>query len=191
MLNRFIVIILLSGLFGCGSVPEFQSDFNQHFDFSRITSYAFLPRRDALIEDRMTTDLIMQRMEMAIEDELAARQWQLTSRDQADIWVSYYAASKWQKNLDAYRYYYGYTPCWDCQTHPEKFDLLARGRTISLVVDIVDPGKQQLVWRGAMSRVIDKNASPRELKARMSEIIKLLLEDFPPLLGQPPEADIK
>lgn len=177
------MLLLSLILSGCTSTPQFQSGYDPQFDFSAIESYAFLPRRDALIDDRLTTGLIMQRIEIAVENELAARQWQMLGRQQADIWVSYFVTSEPDNSLAAYRYYHGYQPCWDCSGHkgePE-INIGRRGdRQTALVVDIVNPVSRQLVWRGVVSKAI-KKADSQELKQMMAEVVNLLMLDFPPV----------
>lgn len=175
-----LVISCLFLLSSCASAPEYQTGFDPKFDFDNIRSYSFLPRRDALIEDRLTTDLLMQRIEIAVENELAARDWQMADRSGSDIWVSYFVTSTIDRNLAAYRYYYGYEPCWDCATHqgePE-FDL-RRDRRAAVVIDIVNPKSRKLVWRGAAIKSL-KKTSPEEIKLLMKEVINRLLQDFPP-----------
>lgn len=179
---RKVVFSCLWVLSACSSVPEFQAGYDAQFDFSSVNSYAFLPRRDALIYDRLTTDLIMQRIEIAVEEELAARQWKMADRQQADIWVSYFVTTEADINQAAYRYYYGYQPCWDCLGHQGEPELNfnRRGaRQTALVVDIVNPESKKLVWRGVVRKAI-KKADSQELKQRMAEVISLLMQDFPP-----------
>ena len=179
---RKIVLLGLLVLSACTSAPQFQSDYDPQFEFGSIKSYAFLPRRDVLIGDRLTTDLIMQRIEIAVENALAARQWKMVGQQQADIWVSYFLITGPDKSLAAYRYFHGYRPCWDCEGHQGEYEMgFGRndGGDIALIVDIINPASRQLVWRGIASKSIKKTDS-QGLKQEVAEVVNLLMLEFPP-----------
>jgi len=52
----------------------------------------------------------------------------------------------------------------------------------TFIIDIIDPISDELVWRGALSRRLDKEAPDQE---KIQQIVTTILDRFPPLLESP------
>jgi hypothetical protein len=50
----------------------------------------------------------------------------------------------------------------------------------TLIVDIVDAGKKELVWRGTASDTLNPEASPEKKEQNLQEAMAKLLANFPP-----------
>jgi hypothetical protein len=50
----------------------------------------------------------------------------------------------------------------------------------TLVVDLVDAGNKELVWRGTATTPIDKTASVEKREAAVQEAVEKLFAAFPP-----------
>ena len=50
----------------------------------------------------------------------------------------------------------------------------------TLIIDIVDAGSNELVWRGAAQGEVNLAASPQEREQRAQDAVQRILEDFPP-----------
>ena len=50
----------------------------------------------------------------------------------------------------------------------------------TLVLDMYDPAKKQLVWRGTASKTLDANAKPEKRQKNLQKATAKLLKNYPP-----------
>jgi hypothetical protein len=50
----------------------------------------------------------------------------------------------------------------------------------TLILDIVDAKKKELVWRGSANGILDPGASPDKKASKVNEAVTKTLADFPP-----------
>ena len=50
----------------------------------------------------------------------------------------------------------------------------------TLIIDILDPVKHKLIWRGSGSKMISGESSPEKTTKKMNEAVTAILKDFPP-----------
>ncbi len=144
-----LLVVVGQLLSGCSTITKYWHDHDSRFDFSRVDSYAFMPRRGGMIADRITSDMVMQRFEIVLEDELSAKQWQLTDMTKADIWVSYYTGTDIENNRRLSRAYYGYDPCWRCsdgETVRSEMPKLNKKQRRKAIVDLRDKGRGDTIY---------------------------------------------
>ena len=58
----------------------------------------------------------------------------------------------------------------------------------TLVLDVVDTGTDQVVWRGWASDRLDRHPDPESVQRFVGEAVAKLLEGFPPDGSTPPES---
>jgi hypothetical protein len=105
-----------------------------------------------------------------------------TAPDQADFVVTYYVSLSSQLRMYStgwgyglgygpyWRYGYGYWPGWGyagVSTYHES----------TVIIDIIDRAKGQLVWRGSISRALNKKSSTEE---KINDSMARVLHTFPP-----------
>ena len=49
-----------------------------------------------------------------------------------------------------------------------------------LVVDMYEPAKKDLVWRGTTSKTLDPKAKPEKQQKNLAKAVKKLLKNYPP-----------
>lgn len=49
-----------------------------------------------------------------------------------------------------------------------------------LVVDMYEPAKKDLVWRGTASKTLDPKAKPEKQQKNLAKAVKKLLKNYPP-----------
>ena len=50
----------------------------------------------------------------------------------------------------------------------------------TLILDVIDREKNELVWRGSASKTIDEMDSPEQRVSTIEAAVEKLLKDFPP-----------
>jgi hypothetical protein len=146
-------------------------DYDTGADFSSLSAYAW-------IEDAGSSEassLALQRARRAVDEELAKRGYRLDPQA-PDFLVSAHVTSQERVQVTDWGYSYGRHGAWygsrdlDVYTYDEG----------SLVIDVVDPTRRSLIWRGAASRVVDSDWSPEKREEVVREAVQALLADFPP-----------
>ena len=152
---------------GCASVTT-SADYDRSTDFSRYRTYGWIPGEEpignAIVEKRLTA---------AIDAQLAAKG--LTKNDHPDLLVSMHA--RLTKQVEYETTGYGYGPGrWQTgvQTAREEIPIG------TLVVDLVDAGRNELVWRGTARRVLDLMASPEEKEQVTRDTVARMFAAYPP-----------
>ena len=170
------VIALLTG---CGSGVKYNHDWDKTADFSQYKTYSWMPRPQAPTGDvnaqLMANDFVDKRIRAAADRHLASEG--LTRVEEGgDLGVVYHTGI--QDKVDVQDWGYSYSP----------YYYGYGGRNISvynyqegtLIFDLIDAEKGELVWRGSATGVIDRNASPEKMEAGINEVISRMLEDYPP-----------
>lgn len=117
----------------------------------------------------------------ALEAALAARGYAL-SPDSAEFRVGWHAAVEGPLNVTETNNWYGYA--WG-RWFPEGGVAFSRGflteyEAGALVVDVVDPRSNDLVWRGIARQVFRRGRSTAEQQRALDEAVARLLGQFPP-----------
>ena len=164
-MHKNFLLALTAGLLVAGMVTaDVNVEFDPDFDLGAYSSYAWregTPARREAAEKRIRA---------SVDRELAAAGLRLAEAD-ADLWVvthvlvdrhtlndlrdeNYWKLVKGTKSVDAYD--------------------LGRG---TVVVDLVDPKLEQIVWRGAVSKAVDKDMKSDSKK--IDEAIHSVLKRLP------------
>ena len=54
----------------------------------------------------------------------------------------------------------------------------------TLIIDLVDAGKKQLVWRGTASKTLEPDASPETKEKNINEAVQKMFANYPPGAGK-------
>jgi hypothetical protein len=139
-------------------------------DFSRYRTWAW--KDDGSIRDPIWN----KRVQSVLEDELAKHK--LTRSDQSpDLWLGVH----WRLSVDtrvvsydpAWGYGWGY---WAGPTYTEVYQVPAG----TMLIDLVDVGKKEIVWRGRASAEIREGKENEEREQRLREILAQMFAGYPP-----------
>jgi len=170
--SLFIAIILTAIFFaGCSSISVSQ-DYDPAYDFSKLKTFGFIPISPEAGIDQINAN----RFGDAIKNELTAKGY--TVSENADFGVALYFTLKTKTNVQSYGYGYGYGGYWgrpgyggvDVTQYDEG----------TLVIDIIDMAKKELVWRGTGTGVLNPNATVEERTANINNAVAQILGQFPP-----------
>ena len=153
-------------------------DFDKTADFSKYKTYSL---KDGT---KVGQPLIDNRIVAAIDTELAAKGLK-KSEAESDIVVVYHVAFDKQQDIQAYTsgfggyggYGYRYGGGWGSTTTDVRVNQILVG---TLVVDIADSAKKEVVWRGMGVKEIDTQAKADKRDKNINGAVKKILKDFPP-----------
>jgi len=165
MHRKRTLFVLTVVLLVVGTVAaDVQVEFDPGFDLSAYTTYAWregTPARRKAAEDRIRE---------SVDRELAAAGLSLTS-ESADLWVVTHVLVDEHSLRDLRDEAY-----WSFIKGVKSVDPYALGRG-TVVIDLVDPKLEKIVWRGAVSQAIDKDMKPDSKK--IDEAIHQVLKRLP------------
>ena len=181
-----VVIMMLAG---CSSISVV-SDYNHDTDFSAFKTFNFKKAGEAPEKyPVIINELNQKRIEKFINDEMSLRNYKLSGTP--DLWISYYVkiedktryetttynADPWHRSYYGpyyYGYYYGYGHSW---TNVQEVNY----KVGTLIVDIVDAAKNELVWYGAASKVLENNRDPERT---IDEAVTKMFYKYPFMAGE-------
>jgi Domain of unknown function (DUF4136) len=131
-------------------------------DFGKYETYDWIAGAPAVKK------LAHQRIVSAIENELAIKGW---SRDDQNptLHLSYYASTKDEVTIDS-----PYRTSW----YDDGTIKVRRIHEGTLMLDMVDAGENELVWRGTITDGLSDD--PNRNDSRIKDAIRKLLDGFPP-----------
>jgi hypothetical protein len=165
-------------MWGCSSI-KVESDFDPKNDFSNYKTYTWykgeMPADDALSKNPLAKKRIVATIDYVLD-----KKGFKIDNENPDFVVIVHAGIKERMQVNQYGGYgaygygrYGYG--WGVAYTPVHTDVIYYDEA-TLVIDIADYKKKEIVWRGAATGVVDGRMSDEEL----DNVIEQILEDFPP-----------
>jgi len=142
-------------------------DYDTGTDFSDYRTFGWLEGTPA------PSDLVQKRIVAAVESELTQKGLASATGD-ADVFVVTHASVGKQIRIDADTW--GYRGRWHggWGTTTANVSEIPVG---TLVVDLVDAGSKELVWRGIASETLASN--PEKSEKRINKVVKKLFKKYP------------
>jgi hypothetical protein len=171
-LKIFIIFSLIYCLFTCSPV-NVKTDWDYDADFSMYNTYRWVPAKvkQKNPRARMRNPLMEKRIKAAMDAELSVKGLRRLESGRPDILVTYHLGARDKINVTNYNYGYwrrGY------RGHAVQVHKYKEG---TLVIDIIDGKRKQLVWRGWGTQVIERSENPEE---KIKNAVKKILEQYPP-----------
>lgn len=184
---KYLLMIAGAGLLiltGCSSL-DVSTDFDPDNDFNSYRYYAWydgeMPEDDALSQN----PLIQKRIANSVDKDLGSKGFRLASNGAPDFVVIIHAGTKERMQVNNYnyggygygRYRYGYG--WGGAAHTDT--QVTYYDEATLIVDIIDYQKKELVWRGTGTGTLSKKERTQEESQEVAdEVIMKIMKDFPP-----------
>jgi hypothetical protein len=175
-----LAAVLVVVLVGCASPPiEAVSDFDRQFDFSGLKKIAIQPIDRTQINTVRVSDMQVDRINAAIVDELQRKGYQLVdSNIEADLLLTWHLVTDERVDVRSYNNM-SYYNCWMCG--PAVSDVSVHQYTQgTFIVDLIDPTRNQSVWRSTIESRLESNPGPEASAARRLEAAKAIFANFPP-----------
>jgi hypothetical protein len=175
-------VVLTLTLAAGGFAQDVRYNFDRSADFSRFKTFKWVQIKGAAPIDQLTES----QLKGAIGGELAKKGLTKSSGEEADLWIGLQVAIGQEKEFTSYTtdYGWGYGPGWG-RGWGAPMGGMTTGHTSTIHVgtaalDMYDPARKQLVWRGQASKTLDEKAKPDKRQKNIEKGAAKLLKDFPP-----------
>lgn len=162
-------------LTGCSSM-NVGTDFDPQASFSELRTYALMPaprRRGA--DPRTAHPLLARRIADAVEQEMTKKGYRKVERN-PDFRIGYHMVLDEKVDVTTVNTVYGYRRTRWIVSQPVVTEYLQG----TLILDVVDPDQNGLIWRGAASDAVDQNPNPERVQKKVNEAVSKILAEFPP-----------
>ena len=149
------------------------------FDYDKTANFAAFKTYALKDGTKVGNPLIDNRIVAAIESELAAKGL-TASADKPDVTVIYHVAFDKKQDITAFSTGggpYGYRWGGGWGTTDVRVNEILVG---TLVVDVADANKNEVVWRGMGVKEVDVQAKADKRDKNINNAVKKILKDFPP-----------
>jgi hypothetical protein len=183
-LQSALLSIALASLASCAALrePPIETDFefDRHARFDRLESFDFHVLPDSAPPDeRVDAPLFNARVQRAVQRVLEDRGFMRDASGDPDFLIVHYGVLG--TGVDIQRYVdlevYGYRPWTQSMRIQEIVTDFDEG---TLILDIIDPRSQALMWRGYGETRVDLEAESAERTARLRRLVAEVLASFPP-----------
>jgi len=184
LVNTFLVLSILLGLSGCASKPasyDYQTDYN----YSALRTYTILPINKDVYNNPKVSEIEVKRIGSQLTRALNSRYSLASDAESADFLVRYFVVVEDRVRIDTfdaefgmypgYRYYHGIRKPEVRNTYYEQG---------AIIVDIIDSGSNEVIWRGSTEGRIKSRITPEERDIRVQQMLEELLSNFPPKTAQ-------
>ena len=174
MILRSLLILLVAALAACGRSPV-SYDYDPAATMPAMGSYALSePAAGAQFQT-----LDNNRIAAALRKQLAARNLKEVPREQADFWVSYRVEPERKLDDSGVSFGVGFgsgNMGMGVSTGPQAKEIV-EGK---LVVDVVDPKRQQVVWTAKANEYLRDSMRPEQRDELVNFLVSEMLANFPP-----------
>ena len=183
--TSLIAVVIASVLTVAGCTSSIQSDYDHQADFTTYSTFAWFDKPETGKTPTAGANQIVDgRIRRAIAENLIAKGFSQTSPAKADVFITYYTSLSSQIRMYStgwgyggyggygryWGYGYGHWPGWGYGGNYTYYEG-------TIIIDIIDGGKRQLVWRGVVTKALNKKSSSEE---KIDKSITRVMLDFPP-----------
>ena len=175
-----LAALTLSALVTACTTPlEAVTDHDSQYDFSRVKTVAIQPFSRTDPGAVRISDMQVTRVNNALSDELRRKGLQVVDdNSQADVYLTWHLVTQEKTDVRSYNSA-SYYSCWRCG--PSVSDVSVRQYTEgTLIVDLVDPRRNQSVWRSTIQSRLKSQPDPEGAEARLQEAAQAIFAEFPP-----------
>ncbi len=145
-----------------------------HYNYDRATNFAMYKSYQWVdIKGGVADQLIDQNIKKAVDEQLTQKGLTRVEKE-ADLFVGYQAAVNQEKSVTVWG------------TGPRRMGGgMAQGETSTiavgkLVIDMYDPAKKQLIWRGDATKTLDPSKDPDKNYRNLQKAMAKLFKNYPP-----------
>jgi hypothetical protein len=173
-MKRTLATAFAAALLGAAcSTLQVSTDYDKAADFSQYRTFSYKDTGD--IKD----DIWASRIENALSDALAAKGLKRVPND-GDVWLVAHPRLSKQMQVNTYNSGWGYGYGWYGGGMGMSTSTVSEIPVGTLVVDLVDGKKKDLVWRGTATDTLRTDASPESREQKLREVAAQLFAGYPP-----------
>lgn len=180
----------------CQSPLNVSTDYDDTVDFTRLVTFRWHVDNQHNLSSKsyLKNDLVDQRIRLNVEDQLSAKGFrELEGNGKVDFLVNYSIMVEDKTDIRSYNTYNGYAPGFTyglgygsygssmglnyssgTNTHVINY------KQGTLVIDILIPVTDKLIWRGSGDGRLPKEQTREERDQMVQEAVAEILKDFPP-----------
>lgn len=165
MKKYFFAILLLVGfgLMSCSSI-SIRTDYDQEANFTKYHTFKWIPNPEKRIGRVKQNTLLDKRIRRAVEHEMEAKGYRFVQGGKTDALIVCHIGVRNKVDIDRYGY-------WGRRVRVQRY------KEGSIVLDIVDAGAKELIWRGVAQGTVHYLEGDPE---RVNEAVFKILEGYPP-----------
>jgi hypothetical protein len=180
--RRFFTFLLAASLAGCGPTISYDvkvtHDFRVKADYSKFNTYQWVPLSQTVDVASINRDTLVS-IKIAFTDALQAKGLQRVESG-PDLQVAVYVMTGGKIiSTD-----WGYNYQWDDRSWGDyQMERRVTAKEVgegTIVLDILDAGKKELLWSGTASAVLKPGASGADRNKKIDEAVEKLLAKYPP-----------
>ena len=170
-MKRTILVILsaAAAALACSTLST-NADYDPATDFSKYKTWD--------LKNDIKNELLARRIETAVNNELSKKGMTRDTRN-PDVWVAVHGSLSKQTQIHTYDTGWGYGYGWRYGGGMST-STVTEVPVGTLIVDLVDAGKKELVWRGTASDTLNPEASPEKKEQNLQEALAKLFANYPP-----------
>ncbi|NNK56000.1 MAG: DUF4136 domain-containing protein [Desulfofustis sp.] len=169
---------------GCAQLQT-GSEIDEATDFTKLKTFSWLHDTDKPADDvRLNDPKIRQTVRTAVEESLLSKGYEQAEGPQADFLVTWFGAIEQKikkENIDHFYAPYGYGTLYrDPVLNIESPRTILEYEKGTIIIDIVDPKNQKLIWRGSGSGKLAEDQPEQTALRNLNRSVTKILEPFPP-----------
>lgn len=181
MRSRFLIlfVLVLLSFVGCSSVRVSQ-DYDEAVDFTKYRTFRWADAQQPRTGDiQVDNQLLDRRIRHAIEQDLISKGFSKKSGGSTDLLIAYRLNVKTRIEADTVRTGVGFGGYhgWGGVGFDTRIREYEEG---TLVIDIGDAKKDNLIWRGTGSRRVTRQPDPQETTRVVNQTVTEIMKQFPP-----------
>ena len=165
-----------------------RAEFDKEYDFSKVRTFGWHPDGAGEVKLLMLEggdpEQIRARREPTIKDavekEMTKRGLVLATSGVPDLYLNYYFLSGPNSEAQTRGQFIGAVPPWglpDFEMTTSSLKIFEQG---TLILDLINGPKRQIVWRGIAEAEVNRQRTPVEREKRLREAVGELLKKYPP-----------
>ena len=177
-MNRLCAISIFAALAACASGPKVQTEFNKDAAFQSYKTWAPVAREPGPEEapgarDPRIREAVIDRLDKGLAAKGLTR---VQAGQEPDLYVMVHGWATNRIEINSYGYHYGpYTYAYGGGMYTTQTDV-RNYRDGTLIIDLIDAAKKELVWRGVATDTFQPGAEA----SKVAEAIDKTLGEYPP-----------
>jgi hypothetical protein len=177
-MRRIAAVAIVLGSLACATTPaRVNYDLDPNYDFAGLQSWDWMKEPGQAGVAGGPSPLVVQRVRAAVERELAAKGYRRVEDGAPDFRVAVHGGTDQKLDVRTTYDYYGYR--WRVPVERTDVRQYTEG---TLIVDVVDGERNELVWRGTGVAEVRAD-SPEKITEQVDAVVSEILKNFPSPVG--------
>ena len=181
--RKLVILSVLIIIFGCSSIKVSQ-DYKPTIDYSNLKTYAWQSETQEKTGDtRLDNPLLDNRIRDAVDNFLLEKSYKRNTESIPDFYVAY--VLNIFRRIDSSGGSTGFSFGFGSFGRSSGFGISTGSQAgeydeSMLVIDFIETGSGNLLWRGIGTRRFSQHSKPEETTENVNETVNKILSQFPP-----------